>query len=637
MNENLKSKIDNLPETPGVYQFFNDKGKILYVGKAKNLKNRVRTYFLTNQPSARIAIMTQKIHDLQMIVTDSEIEALVLENNLIKQLKPRYNVLLKDDKSFPYIKVTNEPYPRIFYTRQIVRDGSKYFGPYTDVRNMKASLRIINHIFKIRSCRLAITAEAIEQKKFKVCLDYHIKKCDGPCEGLLAQEAYRELVNQAVRAIAGKTGELIKELKQQMQKASEEFMFEKAAELRDKLQRMEVLSERQKIVSEDDVDRDIIAIAAVGKDAACSIFNIRAGKLISKKQIGISVDELTPIDEVYLSTIKQYYANEYVDIPKEIILEIEPPEDDSLSQWLTERADKKVNLFSPKRGDLKSLVKMCRENANLQLGEIQLQKMKKDGDVPHTLASLKRDLRLNKLPRRIECFDISNLQASDIVAGMVVFVDGKPRKSEYRKFIIEGIEDGPNDFESMFQVVTRRYKRLTDEKQPLPDLIMIDGGKGQLSSAVAALREIRVKGFEIIGLAKRLEEIFLQGDSNPVIIPKTSSALKLLQIIRDETHRYAISFHRLRRSKRIISTELADIKGIGGKTAQALLKSFESFTAIQTADLETLQKAIGKAKGKVVWEFFHKDEEKAQIDSDELKIARNERPPSDSVLKENTP
>lgn len=607
MNEQLKSKVDNAPETPGVYQFFNDKGKVLYVGKAKNLKNRIRSYFQANLPSARIEVMTRKIHDIEMIVTDSEIEALVLENNLIKQLKPRYNVLLKDDKSFPYIKVTNEPYPRIFPTRRIIRDGSRYFGPYTDVKNMKSSLRMINHIFKIRSCKLALTDETIGQKKFKVCLDYHIKKCDGPCEGHISQHAYRELVNEAGRAVSGKTGELIKELSQRMQDAAMNLHFELAADLRDKLQKLESLSERQKIVSEDDLDRDIIAIAHVGRDAACSIFTVRAGKLISKKQIALAVDEDTPIDELYLSTIKQYYANEYVDIPREIILEIEPPEDESLAGWLSERATRKVNLFSPKRGDLKSLVRMCRENANLQLGEIQLQKMKRDGNVPHTLASLKRDLRLSKLPRRIECFDISNLQSSDIVAGMVVFVDGKPRKSEYRKFIIEGI-DGPNDFESMFQVISRRYKRLMDEQQPLPELIMIDGGKGQLSSAAAALREVGVKQFEAIGLAKRLEEIFLVGDSNPVIIPKTSSALKLLQVIRDETHRFAITFHRHRRSKRIISTELSDIKGIGGKTAESLLKHFEGLTAIKEATTEQLAAAIGKQKGLLVWNFFHGSE-----------------------------
>jgi excinuclease ABC subunit C len=607
MNEQLKSKVDNAPETPGVYQFINDKGKVLYVGKAKNLKNRVRSYFQANLPSARIEVMTRKIHDIEMIVTDSEIEALVLENNLIKQLKPRYNVLLKDDKSFPYIKVTNEPYPRIFPTRRIVRDGSRYYGPYTDVKNMKSSLRMINHIFKIRSCKLALTDEAIGQKKFKVCLDYHIKKCDGPCEGHITQQAYRELVNEAGRAVSGKTGELIKELSQRMQDAAMNLHFELAADLRDKLQKLESLSERQKIVSEDDLDRDIIAIAHVGRDAACSIFTVRTGKLISKKQIALAVDEDTPIDELYLSTIKQYYANEYVDIPREIILEIEPPEDESLAEWLSERAVRKVNLFSPKRGDLKSLVRMCRENANLQLGEIQLQKMKRDGNVPHTLASLKRDLRLSKLPRRIECFDISNLQSSDIVAGMVVFVDGKPRKSEYRKFIIEGI-DGPNDFESMFQVISRRYKRLLDEQQPLPELIMIDGGKGQLSSAAAALREVGVKQFEAIGLAKRLEEVFLVGDPNPVIIPKTSSALKLLQVIRDETHRFAITFHRLRRSKRIISTELSDIKGIGGKTAESLLKHFESLTDIKEATTEQLEAAIGRQKGRLVWNFFHGSE-----------------------------
>ncbi len=606
MNDILRSKIDNAPDTPGVYQFFSESGKVLYVGKAKNLKNRVRQYFLTNLPSPRILIMTKKIVDIEMIVTDSEVEALVLENNLIKQLKPRYNVLLKDDKSFPYIKITNEPYPRIFYTRQVVRDGSRYFGPYTDVKNMRASIRLINHIFKIRGCKLSIDNTAIEKKRFKVCLDYHIKKCDGPCEGLISQQNYRVMLDSAVKAISGKTGEIIKDLKQQMQAASLNLEFEKAAGFRDMLQKLEALAEKHKVVSDDEEDRDIIAIASSEKDAACSIFSIRSGKLISKKQIGIAVDEEVPIDEIYLSTIKQYYSNEYVDIPKEIIIEIEPPQDDSLKDWLTLKAGKKVNIFSPKRGDLKSLVKMCLENARLQLGEIQLQKMKKEGNVPHTLAALKRDLRLSKLPRRIECYDISNLQGSNIVAAGVVFQDGKPKKSEYRKYIIEGVE-GPNDFESMYQVITRRFKRLRDEKQPMPDLIVIDGGKGQLSCAISALREVGIKNFEIIGLAKRLEEIFLPLDPNPVIIPKTSSALKLLQIIRDETHRFAITFHRLRRAKNFISSELLDIPGIAEKTAEKLLKHFDSLSGIQNAQLSSLTDVLGEKKANTVFNFFHRD------------------------------
>ncbi len=603
MSEGLKAKIENLPENPGVYQFLDERGKILYVGKAKNLRNRVRSYFHLNNPSARISLMVKKINDIQLIVTDSEVEALVLENNLIKELKPRYNVLLKDDKSFPFIKVTNEEYPRIFPTRQLTRDGSKYFGPYTDVRNMKASLRVINHIFKIRSCRLALNDKSIGEKKFKLCLDYHIKKCDAPCEGFISSEEYRKLVNQASKVISGKTKELVAELKEKMDTAASELHFELAASLRDKLAKLEVLQNKQKVISEDDIDRDIIAVAAMGKDAACSIFNIRSGKLISKKQMGVAVEEECSKEELYLSIIKQYYANEFIDIPKEIVLEVELSEDDSLLEWLRIRADKKVELFTPKRGDLKSLLKLCQDNANLQLGEIQLQKMKRDGNIPHTLAALKRDLRLTKVPRRIECFDISNLQSSDIVGGMVCFVDGKPKKSEYRKFLIEDLEYN-DDFESIRQIVFRRYSRVKEEKLPMPDLIIIDGGKGQLSSALHSLNRLGLGNTNIIGLAKRLEEIFLPEDSNPVIIPKVSSSLKLLQIIRDETHRYAITFHRQRRSKRIISTELTEIPGIGAKLAEKLLTKFDSIEQIRSSSEEILGQVVGLKKAEIIYKYF---------------------------------
>ncbi|MBI2419954.1 MAG: excinuclease ABC subunit C, partial [Ignavibacteriales bacterium] len=599
----LQNKLDNLPENPGVYQFFNDKGKILYIGKAKNLKSRVKSYFLANRPSGRIAIMVQKIHDLQMIVTDSEIEALVLENNLIKENKPRYNVLLKDDKSFPYIKVTNEPFPRIYPTRRLVRDGSKYFGPYTDVKNMRASLRLINQIFKIRSCKLALTDENINAKKFKVCLDFHIKKCDGPCEGLQTKESYKVMVQEVTRFLSGKTSEIIKDLRVEMNEASADLRFEAAAAIRDKLQKLEALSEKQKVISTDFIDRDIVAIAVGEKEAACSIFNIRSGKLVGKKQIGVRAESGEELPELYSSVMKQYYSNEFVDVPEEIVVDTIPADDEVLAEWLSIRAGKKVSVALPYQNFQKQLTKMCLENAKLQLGEILLQKMKREGKVPHALVSLKRDLRLSKLPQVIECFDISNLQGSDTVASMVVFKDAKPAKSRYRKFIIEDV-DGPDDFASMQQVIRRRYTRLINENQPLPDLIMVDGGKGQLSSAVEILRELKIKNFEIIGLAKRLEEVFLPGESDPYIIPKTSSALKLLQRVRDEAHRFAITFHRSRRQKRIITTELLDIKGIGKNTAGKLLKTFGSLKSLREAPVSELEACVGKAKAKVVIAFF---------------------------------
>ena len=451
MNSELENKLKNLPAKPGVYQFKNKKEKVIYVGKARNLRNRVRSYFHSAKTNAKTEALVKKIEDVELVVTDSEIEALVLENNLIKQLKPRYNIDLKDDKSFPFIKVTNEPYPQIFPTRKVIKDGSKYFGPYTSVKSMRSALRMINRIFKIRSCKYDINEESIAKGKYKICLDYHIKKCDGPCEGLISEEDYKEMVDEVIKLIKGKTDDLIKELEDKMQKASEELDFEKAAEIRDKVDQLRVISSRQKVVSNDFEDRDIIAVAFEGKDSACSIFNVRNGKLIGKKQLKLNLKGEEELPEIY-NTIVRFYYGEHTEIPKEILFEFEPTDSELLKEWLNLRADRKVKFIIPKRGELKSLVKMCKENAILQLKDIQLQKMKREGNVPFSISALQRDLRLQKLPRKIECFDISNLQGTDSVASMVVFVDGKPKKSLYRKFIIKEVT-GPDDFASMQEVI----------------------------------------------------------------------------------------------------------------------------------------------------------------------------------------
>ncbi len=605
MNELLESKLKYLPDNPGVYQFLNNNGKVIYVGKARNLKNRVRSYFHNGVTSPKTAALVSKINDVQLIVTDNEIEALVLENNLIKDLKPRYNVNLKDDKSYPYIKVTKEPYPRIYPTRRVIKDGAKYFGPYTDVKNMKSSLRMINQIFKIRSCKLNIDQESIDKKKFKVCLDYHIKKCDGPCEGLISEIAYNEMVNEVTKVLKGRTDDLIKELNLRMQKNVEELEFEKAAELRDRINQLQVISNKQKVVSDDFEDRDIISIAFEGKDSACSIFNIRSGKIVGKKQLKLGIEEGEELPDIYEAAVRFYYS-EMVEIPKEIVMETEPADMETLLNWLNLRSTRKTKFVIPKRGNLLSLVKMCKENANLQLKEIQLQKMKNEGHVPYVLKALQRDLRLNVLPKKIECFDISNLQGTDTVASMVVFEDGKPKKSLYRKFIIKTVE-GPDDFSSMREVINRRYSKLMAENQPLPELIMVDGGKGQLSSAVEILDELGFNNYNIIGLAKRLEEVFFPGNSEPESIPKTSSGLKLLQQVRDEAHRFAITFHRVRRSKRTFTTELTDIKGIGNLTAQTLLKEIGSIEEIKNSDIEKLSNVVGKKKAEIIFNHFQKN------------------------------
>ncbi len=605
MNSVLEQKIKNLPDSPGIYQFLDEKGKIIYVGKAKNLKNRVRTYFQNNIISVKTRTLMGKTSDLEMIITDNEVEALVLENNLIKKLRPRYNVNLKDDKSYPYIKVTNELFPRIYPTRRVIKDGSKYFGPYTDVKTMKSSLRMINQIFKIRSCKLNITQEAIEKRKFRVCLDYHIKKCDGPCEGLISVNDYGEMVNEVIKVLRGRTDDLINDLKDRMNTAVEMLEFEKAAELRDKIEQLSVISSRQKIVSEDLEDRDIIAVAFEGKDSACTVFNVRKGKLTGKKQLIFSLEPGEEAGNIYSAAVKFYYS-EYVEIPEEIILEEGPPDRETLEKWLSEKAEAKVRIITPQRGTLKSLVKMCKENAKLELQEIQIQKMKNQGQVPYSVSALQRDLRLNILPRKIECFDISNLQGSDSVASMVVFEDGKPKKSQYRKFIIKSV-DGPDDFASMREVIERRYSKLKEENSPLPDLIMVDGGKGQLSSAVEILKKLGFENYNIIGLAKRLEEVFFPDNSEPESIPKTSSGLKLLQHVRDEAHRFAITFHRGRRSKRTIRTELTDINGIGPITAQLLLKELGSFNSVKNASFEQLSNIIGKKKAEILLQYFREN------------------------------
>jgi excinuclease ABC subunit C len=599
MTESIKNKLENLPANPGVYQFFDKSQKIIYVGKAKNLRNRVRSYFQNGITSPKTLAMVSKVEDLQLIVTDSEVEALVLENNLIKEYKPRYNINLKDDKSFPYIRVTNEPYPQIYPTRNIEKDGSKYFGPYTEVKSMKNSLRLINKIFKIRSCKYFIDDEVIEKKKIKVCLDYHIKKCDGPCEGLISQVDYNSMVNQVIKLLRGKTEDLIAELNSEMNSAASNLNFEKAAEIRDKIDQLKVYSSKQKIVTNDFIDRDIIGCASEGKDVSATILNVRNGKLVGKRQFNLTADANEELDQIYSAVIRFYYS-EFVEIPKEIVVEVQPFDYDTLLEWFKQKESKEPKFIIPQRkSETKSLLEMCRQNAILQLKEIQLQRMKKEGNVPYVLAALKRDLRLKNIPNRIECFDISNLQGTDTVASMVVFVDGKPKKSEYRKFIINEVE-GPNDFASMMEVIKRRYSRIVEENQTPPDLIMVDGGKGQLSSAIKILKEINLANFEIIGLAKRLEEVFLPEHSEAQTIPRTSSSLKLLQHIRDEAHRFAITFHRQRRDKRTFTTELTEIKGIGDKVAAKLLTEFENLDLIKNASLEELAKVIGKAKAELI-------------------------------------
>lgn len=632
MNENLKSKLENLPASPGVYQFKDSAGKVIYVGKAKILKNRVRQYFHSQPSYGRIPMMVSKINDLEIITTDNEVEALILEFNLIKELKPRYNVNLKDDKSYPYIVITKELFPRVFPTRQKRTDGSCYFGPYTDVKTMRYALKTIRDIFMLRSCNFNLTKESIAVKKYKLCLDYHIHKCEGPCEGLVSAEDYNEMIDEVAKLLNGKTSSLIKELSDKMDEYSANMKFEKAAKLRDKIDAISVYSSKQKMVDEEIIDRDIFAVETNDNDGCGMVLKIRDGKVIGKSHFYLSNVLEKDDDELIENLVINYYTKtDY--IPDEIYLQKEIENLETIENWLGKKDTKKVSVIVPKIGEKAKLVNMVKANAKLMLEGLKLAKMKREFIAP-SVEALKRDLRLENLPRRIECFDISHIQGTDTVASMVVFQDGKPRKSEYRKFKIESVsgETGqPDDFLSMREVVYRRYRRLLDEKKAFPDLIVIDGGKGQLSSAVQVLTDIgvfsnvksetsnvkeknniqhsalKIQNLKVIGLAKKLEEIYFPCESDSYTIPKTSSGLKLLQRIRDEAHRFAVTFHKDLRDKRTLTTELLEIKGIGEKNAKKLLTEFGSVEGLKEkliSNYEEVEKVAGKKTAKIIKKHF---------------------------------
>ena len=642
LTPDIKSKLENLPASPGVYQFKDAKGKVLYVGKAKVLRNRVRSYFKSGgSGTARIDLMIKKTADIELIATDNEVEALLLEITLIQKLKPRYNINLKDDKSYPYIVITNEPYPRVFPTRNKRSDGSRYFGPYTDVKTMRFALKTVRDIFMIRSCKLNITEEAIRDKKFKVCLDYHIKKCEGPCEGLVSEKDYNDMIDQVAKLLDGKTQTLVRDLKEKMNRYSEEMKFEKAGDIRDRINAIEVYSERQKMVDEEVIDRDIFAIDREDNDGCGVVLKIRDGKVTGKSHFYLN-NVLEKTDEEILENFLTNYYTRTDFIPEQVYLENEPENRDTVKKWLEEKNGGKVDFVVPKIGEKAKLVAMVKSNARFMLKELLITKMKKEY-IPHSLEALKRDLRLTAVPRRIECFDISHIQGTDTVASMVVFHNGKPRKSEYRKYKLKEVlnEVGkPDDFLSMREVIYRRYRKVAEAKldsgvkaelkqeekgivkktgkksrespEPdyavtMPDLIIIDGGKGQLSSAMKVLEDLGIENQNIIGLAKRLEEVFLPGMPEPQSIPHTSSGLRLLQKLRDEAHRFAITFHRSLRDKRTFSTELTEIQGIGEKTAMKLLTEFgsvENIKEVMKNNYALLEKSAGKKVAKKLMEYY---------------------------------
>ncbi|MEE4312149.1 MAG: excinuclease ABC subunit UvrC [candidate division KSB1 bacterium] len=592
IKDNLKDKLDNIPNQPGVYLFKNSQKKVIYVGKAKRLRPRVRSYFQKGRNEGpKFSRLVKQINDLEFIITDSEIEALILEANLVKEYKPRYNVNLKDDKSFPFIRVTNEKYPRVFPTRKIIKDGSRYFGPYTDVRSMRALLKSVQRLFPIRTCGLNLTSETIAEKKFKVCLNYHIHRCYGPCEGLIGEDEYADIVQRMISFINGRDRIVIEELQRKMESASENMEFEKAARLRDQLDAIKDFQYKQKVTTTEDIDQDMLTVHIEDDDASGVIFKIREGRIIGRQHYYLSGVDGEPLGDVLKNFLMQYYLKADF-IPREIYLPARIADAAHVHEWLRQRANGRVDLKFPQRGEKAKLLKMATHNAKLLLQELKLQKLKSKDYIPHSVKALQQALRLKTPPRRIEAFDISNTSGTNPTASLVTFVNGQPQKKEYRHFRIRA-KSTPDDYTMMTEAVHRRYHRILKEESVMPDLILVDGGKGQLSAALSALKKLKIKDQPIIALAKRLDEVFVPGVSDPQNIPRDSSGLRLLQRVRDEAHRFAVSYHRKLRGKSAVHSELDDIPGVGETRRKRLIKHFGSLKNLRNATEEEIRSVRG--------------------------------------------
>ncbi len=607
--KNLQTKVSELPTGCGVYQFLDQHDRPLYIGKAKNLRSRVRSYFRKDtQMQGRMKLLVAKAVDVQVIVTDNEAEALILENNLIKERKPRYNINLRDDKTYPYICIKNEPFPRVFTTRRIFKDGSKYFGPYADVRAMKRALEAIRTIFKLRTCSLDLSPEPIAQGKYRVCLEYHIKKCAGPCVSYQDQSSYDETITQVEMFLKGHTGALKQTLQELMNQASQEMQYEEAARLRNQIDVIESYGQRQKVVTSKLVDRDLFALAtARDENAAVGIcFKVREGKIIGREhKIMRQIDGHK--DEALMQRYVENYYSQTAFFPDEVFLNTPISESETITDFLSKQRGKKIHVHVPQRGEKAELMRMVQANADLILGEYKLELLKRGEDrIPFAIKALKADLRLKDLPKRIECFDISHLGGTGTVASCVVFHNGRPRKSDYRSYKIRGVADGkPDDFLSMEEVVERRFRRIQNEDGPMPDLVIVDGGKGQLSSAVKALKETDTYGkFPVIGLSKRLEEVYFPGEKDPFHIAKQSASLQLIQRIRDEAHRFAIKIQRKQRKDRMLHSELLNIPGVGTKTMRKLIRAFGSVRKVREADEKVLRNLVGQSLAKEIQDYF---------------------------------
>ena len=582
MQSKIQEQLKLLPTNPGVYLMKNEQAKIIYVGKAINLKNRVKSYFQSSKNhSPKVKSMVEKISDFEYIITANEIEALILECNLIKKYRPKYNISLRDDKTYPYIKVTlNEDYPTVSITRKILKDGAKYFGPYTSAGAVHEVLNLLKKLFQIRSCRQMNTK--------RPCLEFHIKRCLAPCTGRVAKSEYREMIKSLCLFLEGRNEVVLKELTSRMQIAAENFQFELAAKLRDQVLAIEKISAKQNIIIGSS-DQDIIGLARKADEACIQIFFIRSGKMIGRDHFLLNGTE-DETDSALLNAFLEQYYNKATFIPKEILLPVEIENEEILSAWLSQKKNGKVSFGLPQRGVKKEMVLMANDNAVVVLEE---QMIKNSAGLEQTVGAMKdlgRYLRMEKELKRIECFDISHIQGSETVASMVVFSNGAPDKQEYRRYKLKSVEGKPDDFKSMQEVVGRRYRQ---SDGIMPDLIIIDGGKGQLNSALEIIRALGHYQIPVVGLAKQFEYVFLEGQSEPVILPPNSKALYLIQRIRDEAHRFAITYHRKLRHKRNLVSVLDHIEGVGPTRRKALWDAFGSIAEIKKAKITDLTAVPG--------------------------------------------
>ncbi|MBX2914095.1 MAG: excinuclease ABC subunit UvrC [Cyclobacteriaceae bacterium] len=583
MSIDPKNTLTSLPDSPGIYRYYNKEGELIYVGKAKSLKKRVSSYFnKQSQYNRKTEKLVSEISRIEFTLANTEFDALLLENNFIKQYQPKYNILLKDDKTFPYLCILKEPFPRIIYTRKYIPKQGEYFGPYSSVVSMKSVLELVRQIYSIRTCNLLLSQENIEQKKFKVCLEFHIGNCRGPCEGLQNETDYLEDIKQARNILKGDLSVVEDELALRMKNASEIMEFEKAATFKHKLELLEKFQTKSLVVNRKLTDIDVITITSTETDAYINYMQIKEGSIIFSKNLEVK-KKLEETDEDILNMVVHDLRSTYRSSNPEVYTNIP----------LTVKADAFENVL-PQIGDKKKLVDLSLKNALYQKREKVISKEELKDKKNKVLHIMQENLRLLQYPKIIECFDNSNFQGTSPVASMVRFVDGKPDKKGYRHFNIKTVI-GPNDFASMKEIVTRRYKRIMEEQGEYPQLIIVDGGKGQLSSACEALQELGLYGkIPIIGIAKRLEEIYYPEDNLPLLISKKSPALLLIQRIRDEAHRFAITFHRLKRSSNTFVTEIEQIPGIGKKTADKLLAHFKSVKKIKEASVEELTELVGE-------------------------------------------